>query len=97
MPQPMNHDELNRAAADLPGWEVVDGKLVRQQKFADFSEAFAFLCRVALLAEKHNHHPEIHNSYANVTLELISHDAGGVTERDLKLARAITELGQAGK
>lgn len=92
MPRPMSDEELDRAAADLSGWQVEGGKLVREQKFADFSAAFGFLSRVALLAEKQNHHPEIFNSYATVRLELVSHDAGGVTQRDVDLAKAIAEL-----
>ena len=92
MPQPLNDVDVQRAIAALPDWRVEDGKLVREWKFADFSAAFGFLSRVALLAEKSNHHPEIFNSYANVRLELVSHDAGGVTQRDLDMAKAIGEL-----
>lgn len=92
MPQPLDDVEVQRAIAELPEWRVEDGKLVREWKFADFSAAFGFLSRVALLAEKSNHHPEIFNSYANVRLELVSHDAGGVTQRDLDMAKAIGEL-----
>lgn len=63
-------------------------------EFKDFSEAFAFLSRVALLAEKHNHHPEIQNTYNKVSLSLTSHDAGNkVTDRDINLAKAIDKLG----
>jgi len=92
MPRAFTNDELREAVAELAGWQVKDGRLVREWKFADFSHAFAFLARVALLAEKHGHHPEIYNSYATVRLELVSHDAGGVTERDVELATAVTEL-----
>ncbi len=92
MPQPLDDVEVQRAIAELPEWRVEDGKLVREWKFADFSAAFGFLSRVALLAEKSNHHPEIYNSYASVRLELVSHDAGGVTRRDLDMAKAIGEL-----
>ncbi len=66
--------------------------LVRSFKFKDFSEAFAFLTRVALHAEKVDHHPEFTSVWNRVDFRLTSHDAGGVTERDLNLARAITEL-----
>lgn len=92
MPQPLNDVDVQRAIAALPDWRVEDGKLVREWRFADFSAAFGFLSRVALLAEKSNHHPEIFNSYASVRLELVSHDAGGVTQRDLDMAKAIGEL-----
>ena len=74
------------------GWEVVDGKLHRELSFADFSEAFAFMTRVALAAEKADHHPDWSNSWNTVIIDLVSHDAGGLTARDLALAEAITAL-----
>ena len=75
-------------------WALEDGgkALVRTFKFADFSEAFAFLTRVALHAEKVDHHPEFTNVWNRVDFRLTSHDAGGVTERDRTLAEAITRL-----
>ncbi len=78
--------------AGLPGWRLVDGRLRCEASFADFPAAFAFLSRVALLAERHGHHPDIHNSYRRVELELTTHDAGGITEADLTLAAAIQPL-----
>jgi 4a-hydroxytetrahydrobiopterin dehydratase len=80
---------------DAPdGWAFEqDGRaLVRTIKFKDFGEAFAFLTRVALHAEKADHHPEFTNVWNRVDLRLTSHDAGGVTERDLNLANAINSL-----
>ena len=80
---------------DAPeGWTFAeDGKaLVRTLKFKDFSEAFAFLTRVALHAEKFDHHPEFTSVWNRVDFRLTSHDAGGVTDRDRKLAEAINEL-----
>lgn len=74
------------------GWEVVDGKLHRELSFADFSEAFAFMTRVALAAEKADHHPDWSNSWNTVTIDLVSHDAGGLTARDVALAEAISAL-----
>ena len=76
------------------GWAVEDGgkALVRSFKFKDFNEAFGFLTRVALHAEKVDHHPEFTNVWNRVDFRLTSHDAGGVTERDQKLAEAITRL-----
>lgn len=71
------------------GWMVQAGKLHREFTFSDFSEAWAFMARVALLAEKANHHPDWSNSWNRVTIELTSHDAGAVTDRDIKLATAI--------
>ena len=76
------------------GWTLSeDGKaLERSFRFKDFSEAFAFLTRVAMHAEKVDHHPEFTNVWNRVDFRLTSHDAGGVTERDIKLARAINRL-----
>jgi 4a-hydroxytetrahydrobiopterin dehydratase len=82
-------DDTTRAPG---GWEEVGGKLHREFSFADFSEAFAFMTRVALLAEKANHHPDWSNSWSTVTIDLVSHDAGEVTDRDRDLAGAISEL-----
>jgi 4a-hydroxytetrahydrobiopterin dehydratase len=80
---------------DIPdGWTMEhDGKaMVRTLKFKDFSEAFGFLTRVALHAEKQDHHPEFTNVWNRVDFRLTSHDAGGVTDRDIELAGAINRL-----
>jgi 4a-hydroxytetrahydrobiopterin dehydratase len=79
------------------GWNLEDGgkALVRTFKFKDFSEAFGFLTRVALHAEKADHHPEFTSVWNRVDFHLTSHDADGVTERDVKLAEAINGLVQA--
>ena len=76
------------------GWSIEEGSkaLTRTLKFKDFSEAFAFLTRVAMHAEKVDHHPEFTNVWNRVDFRLTSHDAGGVTERDIKLAQAINRL-----
>jgi 4a-hydroxytetrahydrobiopterin dehydratase len=74
------------------GWEVVDGKLRREFAFANFAEAWAFMTRVALLAEKADHHPDWSNSWNRVTIELVSHDAGHVTARDARLAASINDV-----
>jgi 4a-hydroxytetrahydrobiopterin dehydratase len=74
------------------GWEERDGALYRSFRFADFSEAFAFLTRVALHAEKVDHHPEFTSVWNRVDFRLTSHDAGGVTERDRELAEVIGTL-----
>ena len=80
---------------DVPsGWTLENGgeALTRTYKFADFSEAFAFLTRVALHAEKVDHHPEFTSIWNRVDFRLTSHDKGGVTERDVALAEAIDGL-----
>lgn len=74
-------------------WKEQNNKLVREFQFDNFITAFAFLTKVAILAEKQNHHPEIYNVYNTVKLSLSTHDAGDiVTEKDRKLAAAIDEL-----
>ena len=85
----LDKDELARALADLPGWSVAeDGQSIeRTFEFRNFSEAFAFMTRSALAAEKMNHHPDWSNVYKTVRVALSTHDRGGVTELDIELAR----------
>ena len=74
-------------------WQEIDDQLVRNFEFKDFMEAFAFLTKVAILAEKQHHHPSINNVYNKVSLRLSTHDAGDiVTQKDWKLAKAIDDL-----
>ncbi len=75
-----------------PAWTELDGRLHRELTFEDFSEAWAFMSRVALLAERHDHHPDWSNSWNRVTIDLVSHDEGAVTDRDRRLAEAIDAL-----
>ena len=81
----------SQALASLPKWQEVPGRdaIKRNLKFADFNEAWGFMNRVALAAEKADHHPEWRNVYKTVEVVLTTHDAGGVTERDIDLARAM--------
>ena len=72
-------------------WQEKNNKLYRKFQFKDFSEAFAFMTRVALEAEKMNHHPEWSNVYNNVTIKLSTHDAGGITDHDIALAKIIDD------
>lgn len=81
------------SAAEVPdGWAVVDGKLHRDLTFDDFAAAFAFMTRVAAEAERADHHPEWSNSWNSVSIDLVSHDAGGITARDHHLAEAINAV-----
>jgi 4a-hydroxytetrahydrobiopterin dehydratase len=79
------------ALSHLPGWHLARDKsaISRDFAFGDFSEAFAFMARVALLAEKMDHHPEWSNVYNRVHITLTTHDAGGLSARDIAMARAI--------
>ena len=82
------------ALAKLVGWNEVDGRdaITRKFTFKDFNEAFGFMARAALIAEKLDHHPEWFNVYNRVEVILATHDAGGVTERDVKLALEMNRL-----
>ncbi|GIV78152.1 4a-hydroxytetrahydrobiopterin dehydratase [Litorilinea aerophila] len=90
---PLSEQDVQQGLRELDGWSVADGKLHRELKFANFVEAFGFMARVALLAEKMNHHPEWSNVYNRVTIDLVTHDAGNaISQRDLDLAKAINQL-----
>jgi 4a-hydroxytetrahydrobiopterin dehydratase len=84
----------NEIPARLPGWRLVDGRdaISKTFTFKDFSAAFGFMARVALAAERMNHHPEWLNVWNRVEVTLSTHDAGGLTERDLKLAEAMDRI-----
>lgn len=87
-------DDQARAAlaTELPGWRIDGAHIRRSYRFHDFSQAWGFMNRVALLAEAQDHHPEWCNVYNKVDIALTTHDAGGLSARDVKLARAIDAL-----
>ena len=87
------------ALARLAGWSEVDGRDAIRRKFTfrNFSEAFGFMTRAALVAEKLDHHPEWFNVYNTVEVTLATHEVGGVTERDVKLAQEMNELAQGAR
>lgn len=84
--------EVKKRLAKLEKWALVGGRLHREIEFEDFVHAFGFMSSVALLAEKHNHHPDWSNSYRTVVIDLFSHDANGLTPRDFELAAEIDRL-----
>jgi 4a-hydroxytetrahydrobiopterin dehydratase len=93
----MNDKKLSEAEilaqlSDCPGWSLKGGKLHRELAFADFNEAFGFMSRAALVSEGANHHPEWSNVYNRVTIDLTSHDVGGISPRDFAWARAINKI-----
>ena len=94
MAQKIDAAQRSAALAALTGWTLVDGRdaITRTFKFADFSVAFGFMTRVALAAEKLDHHPEWLNVWNRVEITLSTHDAGGLTERDIKLAKIIDKI-----
>ena len=91
MAEKLTGDARRSALADLDGWSEVDGRdaISRSFRFADFNAAFGFMTRVALKAEAMDHHPEWFNVYNRVDVTLATHDAGGVTGKDIALARFI--------
>jgi 4a-hydroxytetrahydrobiopterin dehydratase len=97
MAQKLTGDARKTALAKLPGWSEVKDRdaITRTFVFRDFNEAFGFMTRAALVAEKLDHHPEWFNVYKTVTVTLSTHDAGGLTERDVKLAEAMNRLAGA--
>jgi 4a-hydroxytetrahydrobiopterin dehydratase len=94
MPTRLTDGERAALAGKLPGWSLADGReaITRSFQFRDFNEAWGFMSRVALLAESQNHHPEWTNVWNRVRIELSTHDAGGLTGNDVKLAEAINAL-----
>ena len=89
MPELIAQEELDAALRDLDGWGLVEGGagIEKEFLFKGFSAAFGFISRVALAAERHNHHPEWSNVYNRVIIRWTTHSKGGVTDLDLKLAR----------
>ena len=85
----LSPDEVGHRLEELDGWTLREGKLHRELRFDSFAAAFAFMTRVAHEAEALNHHPDWFNSYTTVVIDLMSHDVGGISERDFRLAAAI--------
>jgi 4a-hydroxytetrahydrobiopterin dehydratase len=99
MAERLSAEARKLALLGLPGWSEVAGReaITRTFTFKDFNEAFGFMARVALVAEKNDHHPEWRNVYKTVEVVLATHDAGGVTARDIDLAKAMNAIaGQLG-
>ena len=94
MAQKLDPTARKAALAKLSGWSEVSGReaITRKFTFKDFNQAFGFMTRAALVAEKMNHHPEWFNVYKTVEVTLSTHDAGGVTELDIKLAETMDKL-----
>jgi 4a-hydroxytetrahydrobiopterin dehydratase len=90
----LDRAELNAALVGLPGWQRLSGRdaIARSFKFKNFRQAFAFMSEVALLAEKADHHPEWTNVYNRLDIVLTTHEAGGISERDIALAGEIEKI-----
>lgn len=91
-PTKLSEEQIKEQLVSLEGWSYLDQKLHRDFQFKDFTEAFAFMSRTALFAEKMDHHPDWSNVYNKVSIDLSTHDEGGVTELDFKLASFINKI-----
>ena len=85
----LTEKEIESSSAKLKGWTIVEGQLHKKFAFKDFREAMSFITKVALTAESMDHHPDIDIRYNKVTLNVLTHSAGGLTEKDFTLAQAI--------
>ena len=84
--------DIEEELKSLAGWSVVNEKLHKEFEFASFNQAFGFMTRAAMEIEKMNHHPEWFNVYNRITVELTTHDAGGITKNDVNLAKILNSL-----
>lgn len=88
----LSDEQIKTELTGLSGWSVVNGKLHKDFVFDDFVEAFGFMTRAAIHIEKMNHHPEWFNVYNKISVDLTTHDAGGITQNDIALARTLNSL-----
>ncbi|MCH2657703.1 MAG: 4a-hydroxytetrahydrobiopterin dehydratase [Dehalococcoidia bacterium] len=88
----LSSNEITKALSNLSDWNVHDGQIKSEFIFSNFVEALSFIVKIGVLAEKADHHPEIWNVYNRVSITLSTHDAGGVTDKDIMLASEITNL-----
>ena len=88
----LSSDEITKELENLPGWNVIEGKLHRDFEFASFNEAFGFMTRAAMEIEKMNHHPEWFNVYNRISVDLMTYDVGGITQNDINLAKILNSL-----
>ena len=88
----LSSDEIKQELTNLDGWDVREGKLHKDFEFTSFNEAFGFMTRAAMEIEKMNHHPEWFNVYNKISVDLMTHNAGGITQNDINLARILNSL-----
>jgi len=91
-PRKLTDEEIQLALSRLKGWQVVEGKLHREYRFKDFVEAWGFMSAAALLVQQMDHHPEWFNVYSTVRVDLVTHDAKGISRRDVDLALKLEDL-----
>jgi 4a-hydroxytetrahydrobiopterin dehydratase len=90
--QKMTPEQIEAELNNLPGWELKNEKLHRELKFKNFGQAFGFMTQAAILAEQMDHHPEWFNVYSRVTIDLTTHEAGGISPRDFELAQKMDKV-----
>ena len=95
MPDKLSDSDIATRLAELEGWAIEDGKLRREFKFANFVEAFGFMTRAAIEAEKMDHHPEWFNVWNKVVVDLTTHSTGGITDLDFELAGKMDSLAES--
>jgi 4a-hydroxytetrahydrobiopterin dehydratase len=88
----LSQADIEEELKNLPGWKIVNEKLHKEFQFESFNQAFGFMTRAAMEIEKMNHHPEWFNVYNKITIELTTHDAGGITKNDVNLAKILNSL-----
>ena len=88
----LSSQEIASELKNMPGWDVKDGKLHKKFEFTNFNETFGFMTRAAMEIEKMNHHPEWFNVYNRLSVDLTTHDAGGITQNDIELAKILNSL-----
>ena len=88
----LSSEKISEELKNLPGWTIKEEKLHKDFEFEDFNQAFGFMTRAAMNIEKMNHHPEWFNVYNRITVDLTTHDAGGITENDIELAKILNSL-----
>ena len=88
----LSQADIEGELKNLPGWSVKDEKLHKEFQFESFNQAFGFMTRASMEIEKMNHHPEWFNVYNKITVDLTTHDAGGITKNDVNLAKILNSL-----
>tara|TARA_A100001388_G_scaffold260739_1_gene228989 strand:- start:1114 stop:1404 length:291 start_codon:yes stop_codon:yes gene_type:complete len=91
-PYLLEKDELEELVVKIPGWEIFSNHIEKEFDFGNFIEAFSFMTKIALICEKHNHHPNWENVYSKVIIKLSTHDLGGITNLDQTIAYEINEI-----
>ena len=92
IPYLLQNEELKVLVAKIPGWKIISNHIEREFIFDNFIEAFSFMTKIALICEKHNHHPNWENIYSKVIIKLNTHDLGGITNLDQKVASEINVI-----